>query len=150
MIIELNFLVGSHVPQCGIIAVVDAFSALGQIKNIDHKDLIRTAVRVPIDGYRFLLDCKEAIFQKEIVIEWRKDGDFPRPPRGRNYAFCSSAPGCDAHHRMAHPGRGNVVLGLTAAGILVCAVAFLASLEELVITASSKKLCRDCKGLIAR
>ena len=40
------------------------------------------------------------------------------------------------------------VFGLTAAGILLCAVAFVSSLEEVVITARSKELNRDCKGLL--
>lgn len=43
-----------------------------------------------------------------------------------------------------------ILLGLTATGILVCTAAFVSSLEEVVITARSKELNRDCKGLLAR
>lgn len=43
-----------------------------------------------------------------------------------------------------------VALGLTATGILLCTAAFVSSLEELVITAKSKNLNRDCKGLLLR
>ncbi|MEA4934497.1 MAG: CDP-alcohol phosphatidyltransferase family protein [Lawsonibacter sp.] len=41
-------------------------------------------------------------------------------------------------------------LGLTATGVLLCAAAFISSLEELVITAKSQKLNRDCKGLLVQ
>jgi len=41
-------------------------------------------------------------------------------------------------------------LGLTAAGALLCAAAFVSSLEEVMITARSKELNRDCRGLLVR
>ena len=43
-----------------------------------------------------------------------------------------------------------VTIGLTAAGVLLCVAAFVSSLEEVVITAKSKNLNRDCKGLLLR
>lgn len=38
-------------------------------------------------------------------------------------------------------------LGLTVSGVILCVIAFFSSIEELIITASSPTLNRDCKGL---
>ena len=43
-----------------------------------------------------------------------------------------------------------IALGLTVTGLILCAAAFLASLEELIITAKSECLDRECKGLLFR
>ena len=40
------------------------------------------------------------------------------------------------------------VWGMTIVGIILCIVAFVSSLEELIITAKSKKLNRDCKTIL--
>jgi predicted acetyltransferase/phosphatidylglycerophosphate synthase len=42
------------------------------------------------------------------------------------------------------------LLGLTAAGILVCTIALLSSLEEVFLTIKAKELDRDCKGMWLR
>lgn len=42
----------------------------------------------------------------------------------------------------------HTFLGLTAAGIVVCLVAFFSSLEELAITIKSRSINRDCKGFL--
>ena len=38
-------------------------------------------------------------------------------------------------------------LGLTVAGVILCAAAFFSSIEELIITVSLPTLNRDCKGI---
>lgn len=43
-----------------------------------------------------------------------------------------------------------VILKLDVAGVIVCFVSFVASIEELVITVKSSRLDRDCKGLFLR
>lgn len=39
------------------------------------------------------------------------------------------------------------IWGMTIAGIILCIIAFISSLEELIITAKSKELNRDCKTI---
>jgi len=41
-------------------------------------------------------------------------------------------------------------LGLTAAGVILCAAALLSSLEELVITINAPVLNRDCRGIFLK
>ena len=43
-----------------------------------------------------------------------------------------------------------ILLGLTAMGIILCVVAFISALEEVIITIKSKELNRDCKSLFVR
>lgn len=40
-----------------------------------------------------------------------------------------------------------VTLGLTVAGVILCAAALFSSIEELVITVSAPTLNRDCRGI---
>ena len=44
----------------------------------------------------------------------------------------------------------NAVLGLTAAGVVLCAAALFSSIEELVITINAPVLCRDCRGIFLK
>lgn len=41
-------------------------------------------------------------------------------------------------------------LGLKVTGVILCVVAFLSAMEELVITVKSNKLNRDCKSILIR
>ena len=62
-----------------------------------------------------------------------------------------------ALHTLANKATGALIfgfpllyaiLGMTAAGIILCAAALLSSVEELVITLNSPTLNRDCKGIL--
>ena len=44
----------------------------------------------------------------------------------------------------------NAVLGLTAAGVILCAAALFSSIEEFVITINAPVLCRDCRGIFLK
>lgn len=64
-----------------------------------------------------------------------------------------------ALHTYANKATGTLIftfpvlyaaLGLTAAGVILCAAALLSSLEELVITINAPVLNRDCRGIFLK
>ena len=55
LVFKFDLVVGRHIPQRGIIAVVDDLAGLVQLKNVDHVNALHAAVRVQIDVDHLLL-----------------------------------------------------------------------------------------------